>query len=78
MEFFTVSCQRKGTVSIDGCCLGESRNGKALRVFECRAGLHDISLECHFGRKCRQMTQRVMLAGTNAFVPKEIRFICDI
>lgn len=78
MEFFTVSCLRKGKVSMDGCYLGESKSGDALRVFQCVAGLHDISLQCQIGKKCREMTQRVMIAGTNPYVPKEIRFFCAL
>jgi len=78
MEFFTVSCLRKGKVSIDGSYLGENKSGASLRVFQCGAGLHDISLQCQTGRKCREMTQRVMLAGTNAFLPREVRFFCDL
>ena len=78
MEFFTVSCLRKGKVSIDGSYLGENRQGETLRVFQCCAGLHDISLECQFGRKCREMTQRVMIAGTNAILPREVRFYCKL
>jgi len=78
MEFFTVSCLRKGKVSIDGCYLGDNKCGQSLRVFQCDAGLHDISLECLTGRKCRVMTQRVMITGTNAIVPVKIRFLCDL
>ena len=78
MEFFTVSCLRKGKVSIDGSYLGENKNGEFLRVFQCRPGLHDVSLECQIGRSCREMTQRVMIAGTNAILPKEIRFLCNL
>ena len=78
MEFFTVSCLRKGKVSIDGSYLGENKNGEFLQVFQCRAGLHDVSLECQIGRRCREMTQRVMIAGTNAILPKEIRFLCNL
>lgn len=76
MEYFTVSCQRKGEVSIDGSCQGENRAGGMLRVFQCPAGLHDISLECLIGRRCRIMTQRVMITGTNAILPLQIRFVC--
>lgn len=78
MEFFTVSCLRKGKVSIDGSYLGDNKNGDTLRVFQCHPGLHDISLECQIGRKCREMTQRVMITGTNAILPKEIRFLCRL
>jgi hypothetical protein len=78
MEFFTVSCQRKGKVSLDGSYQGENTNGEILRVFQCCAGLHDISLECQIGRRCREMTQRIRLSGTNPYLPKEIRFICDL
>ena len=78
MEFFTVSCLRKGKVSVDGNCLGDNKKGDMLCVFQCDAGLHDISLECQIGKKCREMTQRVMIAGTNPFVPREFRFFCDL
>lgn len=76
MEFFTVSCQRKGRVVVDGEFVGENKTGDTLRVFECIAGLHDVSLECLIGRKCRIMTQRVMISGTNGIVPLQIRFVC--
>ena len=78
MEFFTVLCLRKGRVSMDGSYLGENRNGDCLCVFQCEAGLHDISLECLTGRRCRIMTQRVMISGTNAILPVRIRFVCDL
>ena len=78
MEYFTVCCLRKGKVSVDGCYLGENRSGDCLRVFECVAGLHDISLECLTGRRCRVMTQRVMITGTNAILPIQVRFLCDL
>jgi hypothetical protein len=78
MEFFTVSCLRKGKVSLDGSYLGENKYGETLRVFQCGAGLHDISLECQIGRRCREMTQRVMITGTNAILPRELRFFCDL
>jgi hypothetical protein len=77
-EFFTVSCQRKGKVSLDGNYLGENRLGGILRVFECLAGLHDISLECLTARRCRIMTQRVMITGTNGILPLQIRFVCEL
>lgn len=78
MEFFTVSCQRKGTVSVDGLYQGENKSGETLKVFQCCAGLHDISLQCQVGQKCREMTQRVIISGTNAIVPLVIRFFCDL
>ncbi|HJV64931.1 MAG TPA: hypothetical protein VJ550_04290 [Geomonas sp.] len=78
MEFFTVSCLRRGRVSIDGSYLGENRSGDTLRVFQCSAGLHDVSLECLTGRQCRVMTQRVMITGTNAILPIRIYFVCDL
>lgn len=78
MEFFTVSCLRKGRVLIDGSYVGENRSGDTLRVFQCATGLHDISLECLTGRRCRVMTQRVMIAGTNAILPVRISFVCDL
>ena len=76
MEFFTASCLRKGKVSVDGCCLGENKDGETLHVFQCSAGLHDISLEYQNGARCRRVTQRVMISGTNAILPKEVRFLC--
>jgi hypothetical protein len=78
MEYFTVSCQRKGTVSVDGLCVGDNKSGETLQVFQCRAGLHDISLQCRIGQRCREMTQRVTISGTNAIVPLVIRFFCDL
>jgi len=78
MEFFTVSCLRRGRVSMDGRYQGENKNGETLQVFQCHAGLHDISLECRIGKKCREMTQRVMITGTNAIVPFVIRFVCEL
>ena len=78
MEFFTVSCLRRGKVSLDGRYLGENKTGETLRVFDCSAGRHDISLECQIGQKCSEMTQRVMIAGTNAIVPMVIRFVCEL
>lgn len=78
MEFFTVSCLRRGSVFVDGVCQGENKNGETLRVFQCCAGLHDISLQCRIGRKCRDMTQRIVISGTNAIVPMVIRFVCQL
>lgn len=78
MEFFTVSCHRKGKVSIDGSYQGENKDGETLHVFHCREGLHDISLECQVGQKCRELTQRVMISGTNAIIPIVIRFVCEV
>jgi hypothetical protein len=78
MEYFTVSCLRSGKVSIDGNYLGENKNGGLLRVFQCCEGLHDVSLACEIGKRCREMTQRVMIAGTNPFIPKELRFFCKL
>jgi hypothetical protein len=78
VEFFTVCCLRNGKVSLDGSYLGDSRNGDKLRVFQCVTGLHDISLECRIGRKCLEMTQRVMMSGTNPFMPKRLSFFCRL
>jgi hypothetical protein len=78
MEFFTVSCQRKGRVSLDGEDLGENRLGGLLRVFQCEAGLHDVTLECLKGRRCRLMTQRIMITGTNGILPLQVRFVCEL
>jgi hypothetical protein len=33
-------------------------------------------LQCLIGRKCRIMTQRVMISGTNGILPLQIRFVC--
>jgi len=78
MEYFTVSCQRRGSVSVDGLYQGENKNGETLQVFKCCAGLHDISLQCRIGQRCREMTQRVTISGTNAIIPLVIRFFCDL
>lgn len=78
MEYFTVSCQRRGSVSIDGLYQGENTKGDTLRVFQCSAGLHDISLQCRLGQRCREMTQRVLISRTSAIVPMVIRFFCDL
>jgi hypothetical protein len=78
MEYFTVSCVRKGRVTMDGAYLGENKNGDSLQVFQCEPGLHDISLECLMGRRCRVMTQRVRITGTNAILPVQVRFVCDL
>lgn len=78
MEFFTVSCLRRGSVSVDGQYQGENKNGETLQVFQCNAGRHDISLQCRLGQRCLEMTQRVMISGTNAIVPMVIRFFCEL
>lgn len=78
MEFFTVACLRRGKVLLDGRYLGENKSGGSLRVFECAPGRHDISLECRIGGKCTEMKQRVLIAGTTAFVPMAIRFFCGL
>jgi hypothetical protein len=78
MEYFTVVCLRQGKVSLDGQCLGENKTGGGLTVFQCLAGLHDVSLACLKGRRCRTMTQRVMIAGTNGILPLRISFVCDL
>ena len=57
---------------------GENKRGETLHVFQCRAGLHDVSLKCQVGQKCREMTQSVMITGTNAIIPSVIRFVCDL
>ena len=75
---YIVSCLRKGRVSIDGSYVGENKSGDTLQVFQCAPGLHDVSLECLNGRRCRVMTQRVMIAGTNAILPIRIYFVCDL
>jgi hypothetical protein len=77
VEFYTVSCQREGRVFLDGCDQGDNKCGGIPRVFECEAGLHDVSLQCLIGRKCRIMTQRVIISGTNGIVPLQIRFVCS-
>jgi hypothetical protein len=78
MEFFTASCLRRGKVTVDGCYQGENKDGETLHVFQCCAGLHDISLEYQNGQGCRRITRRVMISGTNAILPKEVRFLCDL
>lgn len=78
MEFFTVSCLRRGIVRVDGLYQGENKTGETLRVFQCQAGLHDVSLECRLGRRCLEMTQRVMISGTNAILPVTVRFVCEL
>lgn len=78
MEFFTVCCLRRGRVSVDGLYQGENKTGDAPRLFQCRAGLHDISLECRVGGICKEMTQRVLVSGTNAIVPMVVRFVCEL
>ncbi|GFO66393.1 hypothetical protein M1B72_17255 [Geomonas paludis] len=78
MEYFTVCCQRRGSVSVDGIYQGENKDGDTPRVFRCCAGLHDISLQCRVGQTCKEMTQRVTICGTNAIVPLVVRFFCDL
>ena len=78
MEFFTAACLGKGRVSVDGCYQGENKDGNTLHVFQCRAGLHDISLEFQNGRRQRKMTRRVLIAGTSPYLPLEVRFVCDL
>lgn len=78
MEFFTACCPRSGKVFLDGCYQGENKVGGALHVFQCGAGLHDVSLECIKGAKCRKMTQRVMICGTNPFLPLRLHFLCGL
>lgn len=78
MEFFTASCLCRARVSVDGCYQGENKDGETLHVFQCGAGLHDISLEYRNGGRCRKMTRRVMIAGTNPFVPLAVHFVCEL
>ena len=78
MEFFTASCLCKGRVSVDGIYLGESKEGNTLRVFQCGAGLHDITIEYHNGGPSLKQTKRVMITGTTPTVPMAIPFICEL
>jgi hypothetical protein len=78
MEFFTASCLCKGSVSIDGIYQGESKDGNTLRIFQCCAGLHDITLEYRNNGCCRKKTQRVMITGTTPLLPMGIPFICGL
>ena len=78
MEFFTTPCLCKGKVSIDGVYQGETRDGGSLRVFQCGAGLHDITLEYRNGGPCQRQTKRVMISGTTPTLPMTIPFICEL
>jgi hypothetical protein len=78
MEYFTASCLCQGKVSVDGVYQGESREGDALRVFQCGAGLHDVTLEFQHNGSCHRKTKRVMIAGTTRILPLAIPFICEI
>ena len=78
MEFFTASCLCQGKVSIDGIYQGESRDGKALHVFQCGAGLHDVTLEYQNNGSIQKKTRRVMITGTTRILPMAIPFICEL
>jgi hypothetical protein len=78
MEFFTASCLCTGRVSIDGVYQGENKEGATLHVFQCCAGLHDITMEYLNGGTCQRQTKRVMIAGTNRILPMAIPFICEV
>ena len=78
MEFFTTSCLGKGKVSVDGVYQGESKDGTTLHVFQCEAGLHDITLENENNGSRQVQTRRVMISGTNAILPLAIPFICEL
>ena len=78
MEFFTASCLCKGKVSVDGVYQGVSRDGNSLRVFQCCAGLHDITMEYQNGGPCHRQTRRVMITGTTPTLPMAIPFICEL
>jgi hypothetical protein len=78
MEFFTASCLCKGKVSVDGVYQGESKDGGALRVFQCAAGLHDITMEYQNGGPSQKLTRRVMITGTTPTLPMAIPFICEL
>jgi hypothetical protein len=78
MEFFTAPCLCKARVSIDGVYQGESKDGRALHVFQCVAGLHDITMEYQNGGPCQRQTKRVMITGTTRTLPMEIPFICEL
>jgi len=78
MEFFTARCLRRGMISIDGSYQGENKDGNTLRIFQCPAGLHDITLEYRSGQTSHKQTRRVMITGTNAIVPMAIAFIAKL
>lgn len=78
MEFFTAPCLCKGKVSVDGVYRGENKNGKTLQVFQCEAGLHDITLEYQNGGPSQKHTRRIMLTGTTPTLPLSIPFICEL
>jgi len=78
MEFFTAPCLCQGRVSIDGIYQGESKEGTALHVFQCCAGLHDITMEYRHNGTCQKKTHRVMIAGTTRILPMAIPFICEL
>jgi len=78
MEFFTASCLCKGRVSVDGVFQGDNKEGKALHVFQCSAGLHDITMEYQNGGPGQKQTRRVMITGTTPTLPMAIPFICEL
>jgi len=78
MEFFTASCLGKGKVLVDGVYQGESKDGTTLHVFQCSAGLHDITLEFLTNGSCHKKTRRVMITGTTPILPMAIPFICEL
>jgi hypothetical protein len=78
VEFFTASCLCQGRVSIDGVYQGESRDAGGLRVFQCAAGLHDVTMEYQNGGPGQKQTRRVMITGTTPILPMAIPFICEI
>jgi hypothetical protein len=78
MEFFIAPCLCKGKISIDGSYQGENKEGDTLRVFQCGAGLHDITMEYRNSGPHQRQTKRVMIAGTNRILPMVIPFICEL
>jgi hypothetical protein len=78
MEYFTAICPRKARVYIDGSYQGENKEGETLHVFQCSAGLHDISLECEKDKASRRLTQRVMISGTTGISPLQLHFLFEL
>lgn len=86
MQFFKVPCPGRGTVSIDGKPQGENkqagreesdtRQGDGLRIFQCGTGLHDLSMACLVGKRCRRPVQRVQIDKTDPILPMEVPFEC--
>jgi len=78
MEYFTALSLRRGTIYLDGTCLGESTRGDAPRLFCCPPGLHDITLEYRRNGQRLRLTRRLMITGTTPILPLTIWFICGL